>query len=479
MSMKILIPAKKVSLILLLTAAFFLSGCTQKSAEDEAYKKGLSHLEKQEYSAALQEFKNSINTNHSNTDAYVKSAEILKKKADLDGAISVLQNGKDFASEPDLIYQGLGEVFLLKNDAIQAEENFKKAVEFDRENAVAAEGLSKSLVLQNRYEEGEKILSDFNNNELDSKVRIKYLLAVLQSKDFDKAKETIDALKVNLEDYSQLKKLSTALDEAKTSEDNKIEDFMNISYVIIDGGDYAYALPLLQDVIAENEYYYGGQMYSGYVYLKLGQLDKSKEFLQKAVNLDSKNTDILKFLAQCYVEMNNQKEATDTYDTLVSLASTDGEIRKEYVEALLKFEIADKAKEQGLALVGIDPSINSRLLLTEILIDLEDFKGASDQIRLASDSEEYKTAEDSVKADVLSYKGWALYKTGEKSPGLELLEQSLRLVETNPETHLYLGKVSKETEEPVDAKKYFERSIDLDFSGKVSKEARIELNSLM
>lgn len=470
--------AKIIFLVVVSVSAFLIAGCKSKvSLEDDFYKSGLDHLEKQEYSVALHDFRNSINENPSNTDSYIKSAEVLKKKHDYDGAIEILENGKDFASEPQLIYQSLGELYSLKGDYIQAEASFRKSMGSNGSNAKSVEGLAGSLILQSKYEEAEKVLADFGGNK-DELARIKYLLAILQAKELDIAKETIDSAGVNLDDYPELGKLNSAIEEAKASEDNKIEDLMNISYVAIDGGDSAYALPLLSEAIKENEYYYGAHMYSGYVYLKIGQFDKAKDFLLKAVSLDSKNKDVLKFLAECYVGLNAQKDAIDTYNSLVSLAPKDSEVRKSYIDALLKFDTKDKAKEQTVALIGIDASISNRILLTKISLKLEDFASANEQITLASGSEEYKTAKDDLKAEVLSYKGWILYEEGEKAAGLETLEQSLRLIETNPLTHLYLGIVLKETEEPVDAKTHLERAIDLDFSGEISNEARKELNSL-
>ncbi|MBN1916023.1 tetratricopeptide repeat protein [Candidatus Dojkabacteria bacterium] len=464
---------------LVILSGFFIAGCKKKVAvEDQNYNKGVLHMEKQEYSAALLAFKNSINENPINTDSYIRSSDILRKKHNYEEAISILENGKDFVTEPDLVYQSLGELFLLKNDYIHAEENFRKSIGFDSGNAKAVEGLASSLVLQLKFDDGKKVLANYKTTDKDSLVRIKYLLAVLQAKDIREAKKTVDSINVNMKDYVQLGKLKLAIEEAEVSEDNKIEDLMNISFVVIDGGDYPYALPLLDEVVKENEYYYGGQMYAGYIHMKLGQYSEAKEFLQKALILDSENKDSLKFLAECYVELNDQKSAIDTYVILLSLSPSDSVVRRSYIEGLLRFGIEDIAKEQAGELVRIEPSIANRLYYFDILMLDEDYVNGAEQIRLASEGEEYKTAGDTTKADLLARKGWIQYKAGEKAAGLETLEQSLREVETNPLCHLYLGMVRKDMKEPVNAKIHLERAVDLDFKGEVSKIAREELNTL-
>ncbi|HEC65611.1 MAG TPA: hypothetical protein ENI23_09965 [bacterium] len=464
--------------ILFLIAPILLAGCKKSGTpEDENYKAGVVHLETFEYSLAIQKFKDSINQNPSNTDSYIQAADILQRKGDLDEALLVLNNGIDFAEEAWKLLQKTGDIYMTKKDYVQAEDNYRKSLNRggDWKSAV---GLSKSLVLQQKYEDAESILRSHKTDDSEGRVRLGYLLAALQSKDFDLSLETITSLGTNLAEDELLNNLNNALTAAKESEENKIEDYMNIAFVIIGGGDFEFAFHLLEEVILENEYYHGGQLYSGYVYLKIEDYGKSKDFLLTALQLNSSDVDTLKFLAQTYLGLNEQKNAVDIYLSLLALSPNDTEIKRDYIEALITSDSMEKAKEQAAALVNLDPSIENRVLFAEILVELGDFDGAGKQLELAREVEEFESIAGALKAKHMILEGWTLYKKGEKALGLELLEDSLKLTSSSPLSYFYLGIIYKDTGKSVDAKTSLERAIDLDFDGDIASQATTILNSL-
>jgi tetratricopeptide (TPR) repeat protein len=455
----------------MLVIPIFLTGCKKAEVvEDEHYKRGLSQLERYEYSLALQSFKTSINTNPSNTDSYLKSSEILQRKGDQDGALSILENGKDFVADKSQVFSALGDIYLKKRDYQNAEENYKKAVN----NGAGVDekaNLAKVLVITGKHDEAQNILSQHLSQDDEHKSRLGFLLASLQAQDFDKAINTIDSLGLKLDAHYNLQQLKAELITARDSDENKIEDLMRISFVIIDSKEYPFALHLLESVIAENEYYHGGQLYSGFVNLKLEEYDKAKQFFLTANELKSSDINTHKFLAQTYLNLNEQKNSFDTYGTLTSLSPNDPEIRRDYANVLISENLLDKAVVQAQKLAELEPEPQNKLFLAQIYLDLGEFQKAYDLSRNVAESEEIETLSDTVRSQQLIIEGWSLYKIGEKSAGQEILEKSLKLSNINPYTYFYLGVIYMDTGKPVDAQTSLERAIDLDLKGEITDEA--------
>ncbi len=462
--------------LLFLIVPILLGGCKPTQAEvDNNYNNGVTYLEKNQYSSALQEFKTSINNNSSNTDSYIKAAEILGKKKQYDEAIAILENGRDVVAEPDLVYQALGEVFMLKKDYPNAELNFRESVNKDKTNWKAIEGFATALLLQGKYDDASQVLENPAVNDNEGKERLKYLKALLIADDFDKSLDLFSQLD---QSKAQYKTVYDALKKAKETDGNKIEDLMSLSYAIINNGDYAYSVELLELVIKENEYYHGGQMYLGYVYLKLEDYTRAKDYLTKALELDSSDPTTLQFIALAYTKLNQEKDALDTYGSLVALESQNEQVRIDFINALISFKNFEKAVEQAKALADIKGSIENRLIYTKRLLEVQDYKTAIDQLNKAFESEEYKNSNDEVKSRVLTYKGWVTYKLGDKATGKEMVDESIRLSNSSADAYYYLGTIYLEMQDYQNAKTNLERAIDLDLEGNVSYLAAIELKQV-
>ncbi len=111
---------------------------------------------------------------------------------------------------------------------------------------------------------------------------------------------------------------------------------------LIETGEYADAIPLLEKVVAANDKNADAFNYLGYSHRQLGQFDAALEYYQTALRLDPEHRGANEYLGEMYLELGELKKAEERLAVLDKACLFGCE---EYSE--LKKAIADYKARQG------------------------------------------------------------------------------------------------------------------------------------
>jgi len=255
-----------------------------------------------------------------------------------------------------------------------------------------------------------------------------------------------------------------------------------IAYELLQAELYKTALPLLDGVIAQNDEYFAAYMYKGICYLKLGDLNNAKKDLELATTVSPDEIDPWIFLAQIYVEENNQKSAVDSFEQALTIDKTNETVRYDFAQVLKGFNLYQQASLEYLDLIELE-TVNSpkyKLEIAELYIDhLEKIDdGFAYMQSITEEWSDFQNASSEFQAQAIDMLGWAHLKRGEKDQALNFLKQAQEIYPYLATTYYHLGILYKEIENRSEATLAFERAIDLDTSGEISALASKELEEI-
>ena len=122
-------------------------------------------------------------------------------------------------------------------------------------------------------------------------------------------------------------------------EETRETDFQKAEYMI-KGEQYADAIPLLQKVVTDNPRDADSWNYLGFASRKLGKLDESLGYYEKALKLDPRHKGAHEYLGELYLMMKNLPKAEEQLTLLKGICATNCEEVED-----LEADIADyKAK---------------------------------------------------------------------------------------------------------------------------------------
>lgn len=111
---------------------------------------------------------------------------------------------------------------------------------------------------------------------------------------------------------------------------------------LIETGEYADAIPLLEKVVTTNDKNADAFNYLGYSHRQLGQLDAALEYYQTALRLDPEHRGANEYLGEMYLQLGELEKAEERLEVLDKACFFGCE---EYSE--LKKAIADYKARQG------------------------------------------------------------------------------------------------------------------------------------
>lgn len=443
-------------------------------------------LENKQYSRALEQYKLAINADPSNPDMYLSAADIHLLKSQYDEAIDLLKNGETTVTHPDKIHRKMGAILLGQKNYEDASNYIEKSLEENPNNWETVELLIVAYSYQKKeLGQAQARVADIEPQEQENKSRKEYYSALLNYSDASAAlayaKEAQQLAENN--DFREKVNNLIAIFEARQEEpDDIVTHNTFLAYELMRNDLYTYAIPLIQESIAENDEYYAAYMYLGVCNMKLEQLEDAEKNLSKATTVAPDEVQPWVFLAQVYTIQNNQKKAIDTYESALNVEKDNAIVRHDFARTLIKFGLHRQAKleyEELLELESNDIYIYQKELVFLLLDHLNEPGEALIYAEdLVNNWNGFSTSDEKVQAELLDALGWAYQKNNQKDNALQYLTQSIETYPYLAITHYHLGVIYAEIGNVSEARIQLERAIDLDLEGDISPLANQKLETL-
>ncbi len=182
------------------------------------------------------------------------------------------------------------------------------------------------------------------------------------------------------------------------------------------------ALPILDQVLREQESYRDAWMVQGYCELTTERADKAVVSFERAYELDPEKPEIQYFLGRTYLAMKDyQKAATFLGYALQNGFSPEKEVRRHLAEAAIALNDAPAAIDQLKSLMSLpDADVDVAEKLVAILLATDKKDEAADVARTAVG----RWTQNAKAYDLLA---WAEIERGNKNDAKPLLEKALQL----------------------------------------------------
>lgn len=476
-----------VCLIVICGLAYYF--VTRDKGEDETVldyiARAEEYLEDKQYSNALEQYKLAINTDPSNTEAYIEASEIYILKSKYDEAFQLLQNGETSAQNPDKIHHKIGEILTEQEDLEGALTYFEQANVKNPSNWENAIDLVKNYAFyQDKKDAAIKILNDINIGEGEGYVYKYYYLALLSYDNIGSALTYLD--KANSQASGDIKdSIDHYLEVARKVQadpEDLVQNNTLLAYELMRSELYPTAISPLETVISENDEYYAAFMYLGICHKHMNNLDKARENLEKATTIEPNELQPHIFLAQVYTLQNNQQLAIETYEAVLNLEKDSEEVRYDLAQTLVNFELYRQAGLEYQELLDLNTQniIKYKVELAYLKLDhLDEFEEALTIAKeVVEDWETFQSIESTLQARALDVLGWAYEKNGQKDEAQKYLNRALEGDPYLASAYYHLGVIYAEIESFSEAQLNLERAIDLDLEGEISTKASSELEKL-
>ncbi|MBL7066367.1 MAG: tetratricopeptide repeat protein [Candidatus Marinimicrobia bacterium] len=209
-------------------------------------------------------------------------------------------------------------------------------------------------------------------------------------------------------------------------------------------GKYSEAKTVVEPIVENDPEYAGAVFLLGRVYYKLGDLDKAKELIDKAIELDLSNPD--------YREVRNEMAAFASKLTEASRLSTNADY--------------ENAKKIYLDVINENPNfVDAYVNLGRVLVRLNDLEQAAVNFRKAiekdPENESYKKEFEGITRRYI-HEGSQLMQRKSYGAALEKFKQAISLNPDNPLAYYYSAVVYLEEKKSQDALDAINKSIQLD-----------------
>ncbi|MFQ5493521.1 MAG: tetratricopeptide repeat protein [Candidatus Dojkabacteria bacterium] len=461
-----------------IVSVLFLSACNTNPAENEFYNKGLDHLQNNEYSLALEQFRLAIDSDNGHSESYIEAADILIDKGQYDDAVSLLDGGKDHAREKPGIYERLAEVSFITGDLDKALEYYNQALKLDPESRTAMLGKINVLSLQGKTDALLSFVKNLNTGSLDQELKIVKGLVLLEERSlaidmFDQAATGSNESLITIAE--RLSKLTELLE---SDPDNELFNLAKIAFAALDSGWFAVAFPITNLMVDSNEFYEGSYTYRGVIYLNLFNFDEAITNLKQAVKLSPDDSSIKILLAQAYFHAGEWESARSTLNRIKSSPKETIANISQILNLLLEFERYNQANTfiNRYVNTGGEVTPEFQILQLEVYLGIENFEKSQVVAEKLLDDIDQLAPERQARAYTLI--AFSTFKAGNKADGQDMLTKAQSLDSTDPLSYLYEGMIDLDQENYDDAKAAFSRAVDLDFEGNVSARASALLAQL-
>lgn len=382
-------------------------------------------------------------------------------------------------SENFNILMKLGESYLRDNQYEKAKETFSKAQKTEPDSVPAKLGEIKSLLGQKNIESAKTILWTLD----PSTPEVKYYRGVtlLLYKSFDEARKTFEELIAQTEPaISQviIDNSQKFIDKYRLFDTFKESDHLFLQTLLAKAltevNENPAAIPLLYDVLNQQNNYRDAWIVLGYAYLKTGQSADAIDALLRAKDLDPDKSETLFYLGLAYFS-NNEEDKAIQY---LKAAEEKGYPEKDLITLKLaelyllenKFRTSEKYYEEVITLNPSD--INA--FIKAVWLNIDKIGNPAKAVELASKANQL------FPENPMSYnlKGWALTANGEYEEARTFLTRALEMDKEFDAAHLNLGWLYEKQNLKVLAQEYYKKAYTLGKGNSISIAAAEKFNKL-
>jgi putative PEP-CTERM system TPR-repeat lipoprotein len=340
-------------------------------------------LSKQEnkVSSGIDKIQSAFNRDPANITTRLLLARIQLVENNYQKAIELLSAVKDQKDLPQAYWKTLGQSLIKTNQLRPATLHYDAWLEKEPNNKDAIVGKLLLLDSQNKFAEGSKLTQGYLNNRDDVQMQLLNTHFLIMQADYPAAQKAYDSLPENVLNLPLTKGFlarfqlnnnqpELALENALIAYNAgpNIKNLMLLVYTYETlkqpnkniellkqhiakqpqdlaakmllaerqiGDDLSAAMITYEMALQQNPDNYIASNNLAYLYLQKGDLNKAKEYGNKAVELEPNNAAALDTLAQIYVAEKDYKEALSLYDRAITDAMQNEEIYLNYVEVLL------------------------------------------------------------------------------------------------------------------------------------------------
>lgn len=451
-------------IIIIFLSVILLVGCTKSNEEVNHFEKGQNYLDTFEYDEALSEFQSGIISTPSEEKNYLSAAEVYSKKGDIDKSIETLKKGFD-ANASISISNSLGQIYLTRGEFDESLKWFETSLLKEPSDKTAIKGKINILSLTNNNEGLKNYYDQLDLGTFDSEIYIMKAIYLL-----DDTKEasrlivqsnTVDEENTDLS--VELRMALTAYENAKT-----IHNRSEIIYILLNYGWYETAQLPITKVLNDNPFYETAYVYQGLVNLHTSQYDKAIENFLKVRELNPENIDSYIFHAQVLSMKGEEDNMIALIEELLAKEGLNLTPNQFNIIQQIYYDFGKFEKIESFYTTfskSIEVQASAQIIYLDSLIRLEKYNQA-DLIIKEFNSENLTSAE---KAKLKAFDAFTSYKLDRKQEGMDRIAEAENIDNTIAIIHYYKGLMMKDMGRVSEADIAFERAIELDLRGDVTK----------
>lgn len=261
----------------------------------------------------------------------------------------------------------------------------------------------------------------------------------------------------------ELRMALTAYENAKT-----IHNLSEIIYILLNYGWYETAQLPITKVLNDNPFYETAYVYQGLVNLHTLQYDKAIENFVKVRELNPENIDSFIFHAQVLSMKGEEDNMVALIDELLAKEGLNLSPSQFNTIQQIYYDFGKFEKIENFYTTfskSIEVQASAQIIYLDSLIRLEKYNQA-DLIIKEFNSENLTSAE---KAKLKAFDAFTSYKLDRKQEGMDKIAEAENIDNTIAIIHYYKGLMMKDMGRVSEADIAFERAIELDLRGDVTK----------
>lgn len=428
--------------------------------------------------------------------AYIGKARIYFAKGIYNDAIFQVENALKYDKKGIEAYILLGGIYLKKDQNQEALDAFSKAIEIDNENIEAIFGFAKAKMRVDGPNDGSNkrfadILAMGNSSgecvfscptDYTIQAHLYLFLSYLWEDDFKKAQEEFEILeklnggavkninetKFNYEGIEDINGIKADFEKIKSLKSETRDENPSIAYkdvltawIYLKLSEEDLALQKAQKAILMVENYRDAWILKAYLEIKKDEFDGAEDSLKKAYEIDPTYGQIQYLYGKIYFSRGEFDKEIESIDKAINLGYDTTDLRYDLALVYEEKGNYEKAEEELIKSLSIEYSEKAQ---EELLWLYYDFLGdASKGISSAFQYEKKAHSANSAGFVALGY-----YQKNDLESARSYLKKALERDKFNALAYFVKGLIDKNKED-------FERAVDFDFGGKVSRLAEEKL----
>jgi tetratricopeptide (TPR) repeat protein len=425
------------------------------------------------YPKAIENYELVLKNHPTNSDVMIYLAAVYSETKEFDKSIQLFEKVLAGTSYPNkhLIHYYMGRIREEQNDAKyfkQAEASYKKAIEIKPEFVDSTIALGSFYKAQNQEPKAMKLYEDYQKTK-GPNAKIAEILAqtYIEKQKYDEAFEQLEVMESQSDDALGIKvKMALILIEKKmfdkaiskleeilrsAPESDKIRFYLAAVYEEIKADEKA--IEHYRKIPASSSFYGESVVHAGYLLKNVGKLDEAVTLLQEGYEKKKDVPQIYAMYATLLDEKKEYNKALDVLESGIKKFPDNAQIHFYYGTIYDRIGKKDKVIEIMKKVVEIDPNHSQGLnYLAFTWVELnENLEEAEKLSRRAVDLD----PQDGYILDTL---GWVLYKKGDKTESMKMLEAAHKFQPSVGIIAEHLGDVYRDLAMSDKAKKMYEKA---------------------